>query len=323
MIKGFDIISGGVQPEIATAVAQILDAELLDTKLKKFANGERYVRLESTVRNQDLFIFQSCADHGGYSLNDALMEVLVIVDAAKRASAREISVVLPLLPYARQDRKSRTREPITSALVLSCLRRAGVNRIITLDLHSTQIQAAFPGPFENISARSLIINEVKNLIQSSPAADFIVVAPDAGSVKNSSKLASELEIPLIFIPKSRDEIDPSKISRPKLTEDLSRKHCIIFDDMVDTGGTIVSAAKALKSSGAESVTVCATHGILSGDASARIKNSDIDLLIVTDSTPQSEHQKVLQGKLKVISIAPLMAAAIQSIYGGDSTVDID
>ncbi len=323
MIKGFDIISGGVQPEIATRVAKILGTKVLPTELKKFSNGEMYARIERPVRNRDLFIFQTCADCRNYTLNDALLETLVIIDAARRASAKEISVILPFLPYSRQDRKARTREPISSALILSCLEQAGAHRIISLDLHSTQTQASFSGPFENISARGIILDHIKKLIQKSPNNDYVIVAPDAGSVKNSSRFSKELNIPLIFIPKSRDEIDPSIISRPKIADNLQRKKCIIFDDMIDTGGTIVSAAEALKDSGAESVLVCATHGILSGEASKRIKESSIDRIIVTDSLPQKEHQRTLQDKLTVLPIAPIMADAIKSVYSGESTIDID
>lgn len=322
MLKGFGIVSGGVQPETATKVAKILGTKVKNIELKKFSNGERYARLKESVRNENLFILSSCAETKDYTINDALLETLIIVDAAKRASAKEISVVMPLFPYSRQDRKARTREPITSALILSSLRQAGADRIITIDLHSTQIQAVFKGPFENLSARKLIVEEIRKNIKKYKS-DFVVIAPDAGSVKNSSRLAEELELPLAFLPKSRDEKDPSKITRPKNIENLEGKKCIIIDDMIDTGGTIISAAETLKNSGADKIIVCATHGILSGDAAEKILNSNIDLIMVTDSIPQTEHQRILKEKLQVISIAKLLAVAIEGVENGNCDLDID
>lgn len=322
MIKGFGIVSGGVQAETAASVAKILGTKVLKTELKEFSNGERYARLEQNVRNLDLFIFNSCTNTENYTLNDALIETLIIIDAAKRASANKVSVVLPLFPYARQDRKTRAREPITSALVLSTLKQAGADRIITVDLHSTQSQAAFSGPFENLSAHPLLIKNIKNLIKKYRD-DCVIIAPDAGSVKNSSRFAKELEIPLVFIPKSRDKEDSSKIIRPKETEGVAGKICIIVDDMVDTGGTIISAAKMLKNGQAAKIIVCATHGILSAGAANKIYSSLIDLIITTDSVPQREHQKILGDKIQVISIAPLLADAIKSIQTGNCILDID
>ncbi len=323
MKKGYCIVSGGVQPKLASDVAKALGAEIIATELKTFANGERYARLEDTVRNKDLFIFQSCGNSKEYTINDALMETLIIVDAARRASAKEISVVLPFMPYSRQDRKARTREPITAALVLNMLKQAGVHRIITLDLHSTQIQSAFPGPFENLSARSLLLKEVSKIVKEKEGEDFIVVAPDAGSVKNSSKFATELNLPLVFMPKSRDEKDPTKITRTKIAEDLNKKNCLIFDDMIDTGGTIISAAEGLKNAGAKKIIVCATHGLLSLNAAERLKNSDVDLVIATNSLPQQYNEEILGKKMKTISIAPLLTNTIKSVDSGDNIVDID
>ncbi|MDO5480445.1 MAG: ribose-phosphate pyrophosphokinase [Candidatus Saccharibacteria bacterium] len=322
MIKGFGIVSGGVQAETAASVAKILGTKVLKTELKEFSNGERYARLEQNVRNLDLFIFNSCTNTKSYTLNDALIETLIIIDAAKRASSSKISVVLPLFPYARQDRKTRTRESITSALVLQLLKQAGADRIVTVDLHSTQSQAAFFGPFENLSAHPLLIKKVKNLIKKHQD-DCVIIAPDAGSVKNSSRFAKELEIPLVFIPKSRDKEDSSKIIRPKETENVAGKTCIIIDDMIDTGGTIISAAEMLKNAKAAKIIVCATHSILSADAANKIYNSPIDLILTTDSVPQQSHQKILGDKIQVISIAPLLADAIKSIQTGNCTLDID
>ena len=322
MTQGFGIVSGGVQAETAAMVAKILGTKVLKTELKKFPNGERYARLEQNVRNLDLFIFNSCTNTEKYTLNDALIETLIIIDAAKRASSNKISVVLPLFPYARQDRKARTREPITSALVLSILKQAGADRIIAVDLHSTQSQAAFPGPFENLSAHHLLTKNLKNHIKTHQG-DYVIVAPDAGSVKNSSRFAKELEIPIVFIPKTRDNKDPSKITRPKETENVVGKNCIIIDDMIDTGGTIISAADMLKKSGAAKIIVCATHGIFSANATDKIYDSAIDLVMVTDSVPQSNHQKILKDKLQVIPIAPLLADAIKSVQTGDCLLDID
>lgn len=323
MKEDFEIVSGGVQPETARAVAKIIGTKVLPVQLKEFPNGERYARLEQTVRNKNLFVFCTCATFNGYSLNDSLFEALIIADAAKRASAKEISIVLPLLPYSRQDRKARTREPITSALVLSMLKQAGIERVITVDLHSTQIQAAFSGPFENLSARKLISNRIKEYIQNHQNEDFVIIAPDAGSVKNSSKFANELEIPVIFLPKSRDEANPEIITRHAVQEDLHGKNCIIIDDMIDTGGTILSAANMLKESGAKRIIVCATHGVFSDCAASKIRDSAIDKIVVTDSVPQKDSISILKDKIEVVTIAPLLADAIRSINNGDNAVDID
>lgn len=322
MTQGFDIISGSIQPEMAKDIAKILNKQLTKTELRKFPNGEIYARLEQTIRRKDVFILQSCSNSDAYSLNDSLMEVLCLVDAAKRASAEKIAVVLPLLPYARQDRKAREREAISAALVLKLLSASGVSRVITIDMHSAQTQAAFDGPLENITVQHLFLDDIRKMINSNKQ-DFVVIAPDAGSVKKSSKIAEELGLQIVFMPKTRAEEDSSNISRPNSVLGVKNKKCIIIDDMIDTGGTIITAAHTLKQSGANDITIYATHGIFSNNAAKRILESDIDTVIVTNTLPQKDNIAILGNKLKVISVTNLLAKTIKHVHLGESLLNID
>jgi ribose-phosphate pyrophosphokinase len=317
MATGFDIVSGGVFPKLTQGVAKALRKKLVPIELKRFANGERYVRFEKSLRRKNLYVVQSFSEDNGYSLNDAVIETLLIIDAAKRASANEITVVLPILPYARQDRKARNREPISASVMIRLLQQSGADRILSVDLHSAQTQAIFNGPFDHLIAQPLIAKTLKKLVKGKEQ-EFVVVSPDTGRAKESEQYADELGVSLVHLPKSRDRKNSAKIKRPESIDGVRDKECLIIDDMVDTGGTIVSAAETLKKSGAKSVAVCATHGILSNNAAEKFKNPAVNDLYLTNTISQNAAKKMLSKKLHILDIAPTIAEAIRRIELGES-----
>jgi ribose-phosphate pyrophosphokinase len=264
-----------------------------------------------------LFIIQSFSETDDYSINDALIETLLSVDAAKRSSSDWVTVVLPMFPYARQDRKARNREPISVSVVVRMLSMVGVNRIVTIDLHSAQTQAIFNRPFDHLTAQPLICQTLREMIGKDKDS-YVMVSPDAGRAKESEQYADELGMKLINMPKSRDREHTHKIKRPVHIDGVKGMHCITVDDMIDTGGTLISATKTLKESGAKSITVGATHGIFSGDATQKFKDSPIDKLIVVDTMPQDRIVKALGKRVQVLSIAPLIAESLVRIYNGES-----
>lgn len=317
MMENFSVVSGGVYPELAENIANELKQKVLKVELKRFANGERYVRYEESVRQKNLFIIQSFSENNGYSLNDAFMELLFLIDAAKRASAKEITVVLPILPYARQDRKARNREPISVSVILRTLENIGADRIITVDLHSAQTQAIFSKPFDHLIAEPIIGSALKKITAKNKS-EYILVSPDAGRAKETEAYAEELDLDFIHLPKTRDRKDSRKISRPSKIEGVKNKKCIIIDDMIDTGGTIITAAETLKNSGADGIILATTHGILSNNAAERFRDSSVSKLYIIDTISQKQNEKILGDKLETISIAPLMAKAINRIAHGES-----
>jgi ribose-phosphate pyrophosphokinase len=317
MITSFDIVSGGVHPELAKQVAKTLNKKLIKVELKLFSNGERYVRYEESVRQKNLFIIQSFSDINGYSVNDAFMELLLLIDAAKRASANEISVVLPYFPYSRQDRKARNREPISTSVIISCLQRIGVSRIITVDLHSAQTQAIFDGPFDHIIARPIIVDTIKKIVSGNEK-EYIIVSPDAGRAKDSESYANELGVDVVHLPKIRDRKDSSIISRPNIPQDVKGRICLVIDDMIDTGGTILSAVDSIYAAGAKDVIVFATHGILSNNSAEKFKKSKLSRLYLTNTLPQNENLLVLKSKLKIMDMSPIISKAIRRIAKGES-----
>lgn len=316
-MNNFKIVSGGVYPELAEKIADELKQKLLKVELKRFANGERYVRYEESVRQKNLFIIQSFSENNGYSLNDAFIELLLLIDAAKRASAGEITVVLPILPYARQDRKARNREPISVSIILRTLETIGADRIITIDLHSAQTQAIFNHPFDHLIAEPIISKALQNLTSHNKS-EYLLISPDAGRAKETESYAEELELDYLHLPKTRDRHDSRKIKRPTKIAGVEGKKCIIIDDMIDTGGTLISASETLKNSGAKDVILATTHGILSNNAAERFLNSPVSKLYIIDTISQANNQAILGKKLEVISIAPLMAKAIKRIATGES-----
>lgn len=308
--RRLQIMSGRVHPGLAEEIAKLLKVPLHTVQLSNFSNGEISCRLGESVRGSDVFIIQA---HGAPSINDAIMEQAIMIDAAKRASARSITAVCPFLGYARQDRKSDGREPITARLVVDILAKAGADRITSVDLHAGQIQGFFDGPFDHLIARPILSEYVKERFKSD---DLVIVSPDAGRVKSAERYASDLNCEIAIIHKQRSTRKNDSVEARYLIGDVKGKVCIITDDMIDTAGTICTAADLLAENGAKEIHCIATHGVLSDPALERIEESAFTSVIVTNTLPS---EPVAQSdKIVVLSIAPLIANAIAAIFTGNS-----
>ncbi len=306
-MAGYKLISGTANPEFAQKVADFLGKELAEVQVNRFSDGEINVNITETVRGQDVFIIQpTCAP-----ANDNLMELLIIVDALKRSSAGTINAVIPYFGYARQDRKAAPRVPISAKLVADMLETAGVNRVITIDLHAAQIQGFFNIPVDHLVGASLFVEYIKNKNLPNP----IIASPDVGGVARARTYAEKLGFDLVIVDKKREKANVSEVMN--IIGDVEGKDVIILDDMVDTAGTLVKAAEVLKSKGATSVMACCTHGVLSGPAFERLQSEALDELIVTDTIPQKSHPKVT-----VLSAAEITAKAIGRIYTNESIQSI-
>ncbi|MDP9240693.1 MAG: ribose-phosphate diphosphokinase [Actinomycetota bacterium] len=313
------LFSGRGYPELAEQIGQELGVAPTPTTAYDFANGETYVRFEDSVRGSDAFVVQS---HSA-PINQWLMEQLIMVDALKRGSAKRITVVAPFYPYARQDKKHRGREPISARLVADMFQTAGADRILTVDLHTAQIQGFFDGPVDHLFALPLLADY---LVEKLDTSRVTVVAPDSGRVRVAERWTDRLGgCPLAFIHKTRDPLVPNEAVANRVVGDVEGRTCIIVDDMIDTGGTTVKAAEALFAAGATDVIAAATHGVLSGPAVDRLKNSRISEVVLTNTLPIPDDKRC--DKLTVLSIAPLIARAIRevfddgsvtSMFGGDS-----
>ncbi|NTU72451.1 MAG: ribose-phosphate pyrophosphokinase [Coriobacteriia bacterium] len=310
MGKRMAVFAGTSNPDLAEGVAQHLGTELGNVKIRKFANGEIYVRYLESVRGADVFIVQSiCAP-----VNDTLMELLIMVDAAKRASARTITAVISHYGYARQDKKSAAREPITAKLVADLMTVAGVSRVITMDLHQGQIQGFFNQPVNHLTALPILADYFESLRLD----NLCVVSPDVGRAKACKKLADMLGASLAIMHKGRPDHNVAEITH--VIGDVSGKNCIIADDMIDTAGSVVAGAKALRINGASSVYVTATHGIFSAPAFERLEAAEVTEVVVTNTIPvPAEH---LHGKIHVLSVAPLMAHAVQNVFNDESVSEL-
>ena len=310
MRKSIRVYSGSSNRPLAQKIAEYLGVELSGLTLKQFANGEIYARYDETVRGADVFLIQSVA---GGNVNDMLMELLIATDAAKRASARSITAVITHYGYARQDRKAGPREPITARLVANLLERAGVNRIITLDLHQGQIQGFFDIPVNHLSALPLFGQYYNDMHFDTD--NLVVVSPDVGSVARARAFAQKLGMGLAIVDKRRQKANSSEVMN--IIGDVRGKKVILFDDMVDTAGSLCGAAKALvEIGGATEVYACASHGVLSGPAIQRIEDSVIKEVLFLDTIPAKEGVKC--DKIKYLSAAPMLADAISFIYHEDS-----
>ncbi len=317
--KTLMLFSGRAYPALAAEIGEQLGVAPTPTTAYDFANGEMYVRFEDSVRGSDAFVLQSHCE----PINQWVMEQLIMVDALKRGSAKRITVVMPFYPYARQDKKHRGREPISARLVADMFKTAGADRILTVDLHTAQIQGFFDGPVDHLFALPLLADYVKDRVECS---QVTVVAPDSGRVRVAERWTDRLGgCPLAFIHKTRDPRVPNEAKANRVVGDVEGRICIIVDDMIDTGGTIVKAAEALFDRGATDVIAASTHPVLSGPAVDRLKNSRISEVVVTNTLPLSPEKQF--DKLTVLSIAPMFARAIRevfddgsvtSMFGGDS-----
>ena len=299
------LIAGTANSELAKEISSYLNTALTPITIKKFNDGETYCKIEKSVRGSHVFIIQSTSP----PVNENLMELLVIVDAAKRASAKEITTVIPYYGYGRQDRKAEPREPITAKLVANLITKAGVDRVVTFDLHVDQIQGFFDIPVDNLEALPLLADYILD----KKLKDIVVVSPDTGGTSRARKIAQYLNASLALIDKRRPKHNESQVMH--IIGDVSGKTALLVDDMIDTGGTMVSSAKALIDAGALDVYACVTHPVFSGDAVKKLQDSPIKEIIITNTIPLSPEKRI--AKLKVISIGPLLAESIKRIYEGN------
>lgn len=303
--KNIKIFTGNSHPELAEEIADILGLKLGKAKVSTFSDGEISVDIAETVRGVDVFLVQSTSN----PVNNNLMELLIMIDAFKRASAGRITVVMPYYGYARQDRKAKSRDPITAKLVADLLTAAGAHRVLTMDLHAAQIQGYFNIPVDHLLGAPIL---AKHFVSKGfdDCDDVVVVSPDLGSVTRARKFADRLHAPIAIIDKRRPKANVSEIMN--IIGDVKGKRCILIDDMIDTAGTITNAANALRDLGAKNVYACCTHGVLSGPAFERINNSAIEELIMLNTIKLPEEGDL--SKFKSLSVAPLFAEAIKRIY---------
>ncbi|MDD6539191.1 MAG: ribose-phosphate diphosphokinase [Firmicutes bacterium] len=306
MFSEFKVFAGNSNYVLAEEIASLMGKPLGRCTVKKFSDGEVSVSIWESVRGCDVFIIQSTCN----PVNDNLMELLIMIDAMKRASAGRITAVIPYYGYARQDRKAKARDPITAKLVANMLEAAGADRVLTMDLHAAQIQGYFDIPVDHLLGMPIIQNYfIKKEIE-----DLVIVSPDHGSVPRARKMAEPLNCPIAIVDKRRPE--PNKSEIMNIIGDVAGKNCIIIDDMIDTAGTISNAANAIKELGAKSVRAAATHAVLSGPAIERLENSAIEELVLLNTMPISE-EKIIS-KMKILSVGPLFADAMTRIHTNDT-----
>ncbi|MFT8356840.1 MAG: ribose-phosphate diphosphokinase [Bifidobacterium sp.] len=312
--KNLILVAGRSHPKLAADVAEQLGIEVLETTAYDFANGEMYVRYTESVRGADVFVLQSHTT----PINKSIMEQLIMIDALKRASARSITAVCPFLGYSRQDKKHRGREPISCRLMFDLLKTAGADRIMSVDLHAAQSQGFFDGPVDHLIAMPVLVDYVRDRLDLS---NISVVSPDAGRIRVAEQWAQRLGGgPLAFIHKTRDITRPNQAVANRVVGDVKGKDCVLVDDMIDTGGTIIQAINVLHEAGANSITVVATHGILSGPAVERLKNCGAREVVLTDTVPIPEEKR--WDGLTVLSIAPLLASAIKAVFDDGSVAEL-
>ncbi len=311
--KRLVLLSGRSHPELAESVADELGIALSPTLAYDFANGEIFIRFRESVRGTDAFVLQSHTT----PINTWIMEQLIMIDALKRASAKRITVIVPFYGYARQDKKHRGREPISARLMADLFKAAGADRLMTVDLHTSQIQGFFDGPVDHLFALPLLAEHVASRVSTD---QITVVSPDAGRVRVAERWTDVLGAPLAIIHKRRDPDVPNQVRVFEVVGDVKDRVCVVVDDMIDTGGTIVKAAETLFENGAKDVIVAATHGILSDPARDRLQQSQISEVVVTDTLPIPAERQF--DKLTVLSIAPILATAINEVFTDGSVTSM-
>ncbi len=310
------LMTGNSNKPLAAAIADYIEIPLTDASVRRFADEEVFVEIHENVRGEDVFVIQSTT----YPTNDNLMELLIMIDALKRGSAKRITAILPFYPYARQDKKHRGREPISARLVADLYKTAGADRIVTVDLHTDQIQGFFDGPVDHMRAQSLLCGYIAEHYVSN-GEDVVVVSPDSGRVRVAEKWADSLGgVPLAFIHKTRDPRVPNQVKANRVVGDVTGKTCVITDDMIDTGGTIAGAVGLLHEAGAKDVVIAATHGVLSDPAAERLANCGAREVLVTNTLPIGEEKRFPQ--LTVLSIAPLLASTIREVFENGSVTGL-
>ena len=303
--KRLVLVSGRAHPALAEQIAEELGSSLLPTDSRTFANGEIYARFDESVRGADVFVIQSHTS----PINEWLMEQLIMVDAMKRASAKRITVVAPFYPYARQDKKGRGREPISARLIADLFKTAGADRIMSVDLHAAQIQGFFDGPVDHLFAMPVLLEHFRARLDPNT---LTVVSPDMGRVRVADIWSDKLGAPLAIIHKRRDPLVPNQVSVREIVGDVEGRVCLLVDDLIDTGRTIVKAAEALKAQGAVGVVVAATHAVFSSPAVEILQSDFIDSVVVTDTLPIPEDKR--WDRLTILPIAPLIARAIHEVF---------
>ena len=311
--KKLMLFSGRAHPDLAEAVARELGVELVPTKAFDFANGEIYVRFQESARGADCFLIQSHTR----PINQWIMEQLIMLDALKRASARSITVIVPFYGYARQDKKHRGREPISARLIADLFKTAGADRILTVDLHTDQIQGFFDGPVDHLFALPILADYVGAKVDRDK---LTVVSPDAGRVRVADRWCDRLGAPLAIVHKRRDPDVANQVTVHEVVGDVKGRVCVLVDDMIDTAGTICAAADALFANGAADVIVTATHGVLSGPAADRLKNSKVSEFILTDTLPTPAELDL--DKITVLSMAPTIANAVREVFEDGSVTSL-
>ena len=306
LFSGYKVFACNSHPELAEEIAAIMGKPLGDLEVKQFSDGEICVNLGESVRGVDCFVIQSTSK----PVNDNLMELLITIDAMKRASAGRITAVMPYYGYARQDRKAKARDPITAKLVADMIVAAGADRIITMDLHAAQIMGFFTIPVDHLIGQPLLTEYyAKQGID-----DLVIVSPDHGSVPRARNMAEPLNCPIAIVDKRRPKPNVSEIMN--IIGDIENKNCVLLDDMIDTAGTITNAANALKDLGAKSVRACATHAVLSGPAIQRIQDSAIEELVLLNTMPIPDEKMI--DKIKVLSVGPMFAESLIRIHNNES-----
>jgi len=308
--------TGRSHPDLAAAVTQELGTELVPTEYRTFASGEILTRFEVSIRGCDFFLIQTF----GPPVNEWLMETLIMLDAAKRASAKRITVVAPYYTYSRQDKKGRGREPISARLVADLLRTAGADRVMSVDLHAAQIQGFFDGPVDHLFAKPVLLEYFEQTLSAEDRTHLTVVSPDTGRVRVADTWSDSLGAPLAIIHKRRDPNVANQVTVNEIVGQVDGRVCLLVDDMIDTGGTIVKAAEALKKNGASKVIVAATHAIFSDPASEKLQSGAIDEVVVTDTIPVPVEKRF--PSLTILPIAPLLARAIHEVFEDGSVTSM-
>ncbi len=307
MFKSTCVFTGSSNPKLAEAIAGYLELPLGRCRTARFSDGELFAEIKENVRGVDVYVIQSTCT----PVNDNLMELLIMVDALKRASAGSITAVIPYYGYARQDRKSAPRTPITAKLVADLLSASGVNRVVAMDLHAAQIQGFFNMPFDHLFAMPVFLDHLKPRFPEPP----VFVSPDAGGTERTRAYAKRMKADLAIIDKRREKANVSEVMHG--IGDVEGRDCVILDDMIDTAGTLTNAARALREKGANRIFASATHAVLSGPAIERIRDSELEEVIITDSIPLTEEAEA-SGKFRVLSVAALLGETIKRIHHSDS-----
>jgi ribose-phosphate pyrophosphokinase len=314
--KKLHIVAGRATQDLANDICHELGVPLGSANIAEFANGELHVKYGESIRGSDVFIIQTHTQWEGGSINDALMEHLIMVDAAKRASAKRITVVAPFYAYSRQDRKASGREPITARLVADLFSVAGADRLMSVDLHSGQIQGFFDGPVDHLVAMPVLVDYLSDI----DGDDLVVVSPDAGRMKVAERYTNLLNADLAYVHKRRSTEEMNSVEAKEIIGDVAGRTCVLIDDMIDTGGTICAAADLLVEKGAGRVIIATTHGIFSGPAIDRLKNSAVETVLVTDTLPLPPEKMI--DKMEVLSVAPIIARAISAVFEDTSVSEI-